>query len=189
MSKTFTLSRAHKLVERLTRERDKIFEEISGVIVPLTVNVQGDENRADEGKAEFARLLKLAAKIGTAKDAIRDQISMANSKIGIHTCLFKKADLLAELKAYKELLQASLYNQANAIEQDQVPAYMARISGMTSMQQVKVKVFTDSMKQELLAKIDQLQRLADKVGDDINDLNANKITVNIDDDVAEMIGL
>lgn len=189
MTKTFTLSRAHKLVERLTRERDKIFEEISGVVVPLTVNVEGDESRANEGKAEFGRLLKLAAKIGKAKDVIRDEIAAANSRIGIHVCLFKKADLLAELKSYKGLLQTSLYNQANAIEQDQVPAYMARISGMTSMQHVKVKVFTESMKQDLVTKIEQLQRQADKVGDDINDLNANKITVDIDADVAEMIGL
>jgi hypothetical protein len=186
---TFTLSRAHKLTERLTRERDQVFQDIATAVEPMTVNVMGEENRASEGQAEFSRLLKLVASLGTAKDVIRQAIAAENSRVGIHACLFKKADLHAEIRAYEGLLNASSYSQGSAIDKDSVVPYMSRISNMTSMHTVKVKVMTEDMKQELVRKIAALKREADRVSDDINDLNSHKISVEIDADVAEIIGL
>lgn len=157
--------------------------------MPVTVNVVGDEKNAEQGKAEFAKLLGVAASIGLAKDIIRNAIATENSKIGIHINLFKKADLLSEIKVYEGLLQTSLYAQASAIEKDSVCGYMTRISGLTSMQTVKVKVFTEDMKQDLVAKIARLKREADRVSDEINDSNSSKISVELDPAIAELIGL
>jgi hypothetical protein len=186
---TFTLSRAHKLTERLSRERGQIFQNIGAAIEPVTVNVIGDEERISVGQAEFNRLLKLIASLSTAKDAIRQAIAAENSKAGIHACLFRKADLLAETRAYEELLNMSTYSQGSAIDKESIVPYMTRISSLTSMQTVKAKVMTEDMKQELVRKIAALKRESDRVSDEINDLNSRKISVEIDADVAEMIGL
>lgn len=188
MEHTFSLSRAHKYVERLHAEHDRIFEQLSSTLSPITVHVVGDEDKADKQADRFKTLLESSDTISQALMNLRTAIAAKNGQIGLHEKLVQRAAISREIKALEAVLNQGVHYSGSAMEKDQVIPYMNRIAHMTSMQQVRVKVLSEALQETLEAKISKLKRQEIGVGDEINDMNGEKITVELDAEINTLIG-
>lgn len=189
MQHTFSLSRAHKLVERLHTQYDATLSQMESLLTPVTVNVVGDESKATKQAEKLAALGTEAEKISAVATAIRRAIAAKNGEIGLHEKLALRAALNRQINSLQNLLERGAYLSASALDGEQVTAYMARTAHQASLPVIKVKVFSEPVQAELEAQIAKLKRQEINVGDEINDLNHNKIDAEMDKDIAELIGL
>lgn len=189
MSHTFSLSRAQKHVERLHAEHTRILEQQETLLSPVLVNVSGDEAKAEKHIIKFKALGATAQGISDAATTIRLAIAAKNGLIGIHEKLAERASLNRQIRLLEGLYAKGLYQSASALEVDQVPAYMARTANLTALPTIRVKVFNEGVQAEMEQKISKLKMAEMRVGDDINDLNQQKISVEISDEVAALIGM
>lgn len=189
MQYTFSLSRGHKYVERIHAEYDRTLSQMEAMLAPVTVNVVGDEARADKQVEKLNALGKAAEKLSATATTLRRAIAAKNGAIGLHEKLAHRAALNRQISSLETLLGQGGYASGSALEVDQVPAYMARTAHQASLPVIRVKVFNEQVQAELEAQIAKLNLQEIHVGDEINDLNHNKIEVEIDPGIAELIGL
>lgn len=189
MQHTFSLSRAHKLVERLHSQYDATLSQMEALLTPVVVNVVGDESKADKQAEKFAALGTSAENISGVATKIRRAIAAKNGEIGLHEKLALRAALNRQINSLQNLLERGQYLSNTALDGEQVSAYMARTAHQASLPVIKVKVFSEKVQADLEGQIAKLKRQEITVGDEINDLNHNKIEAEVPQDIAELIGL
>lgn len=185
----FSLSRAHKYVTRIHEKTDQINEQLTSLMMPIVVNVVGDESRATALRVKINDRLELIEKLAAGSTAIRLAIAEKNSAIGMHVHLANRAALSRQIQSLEAVLRHGQHASNSALDADQVPAYIARTSHLQTLPVVKVKVFNQDVQETLEEKIAKLKREELRLGDEINDLNSHQITVDLDAHIAEIIGL
>lgn len=189
MQQTFSLSRAHKYVERLHGEYDNALFQMTELLDPVVVHVQGDEDKALAQAEKLGALGVVAEKIHSAVTSIRLGIAAKNGEIGLHEKLAQRAALKRQIVSLERLLVHGSHTSSSSLDVEQVPAYMARTANQASLPTIRVRVLTEELKAKLDEQIAGLKRQEIRVGDEINELNHNKIVVEVDQEIAEMIGL
>lgn len=186
--KNITLSRALKLVERINRESDTVFDKMASIGAPVVVQVSEDKTPL-ESLSQFNTLLGLSEKLNTASLLVRQAIAVKNAEIGLHEKMASRAVLQRQIKSISELLHG-LTHDKRAVSQEHLEGYMKRLSDAGTFQLVSVKVVDEATMTKLNNSLKAMMLQSDRFGDEIAEMNGqNKISIALDEEIAEMIGL
>lgn len=190
-----TLTRFHKIAERIAQKRQQVQEAILKGVTPVTLDASvlavrgaGLETEAnfavDESLAQFDRLSHAYFKV-------RNALAEANVENDVAKTLASQE----QAKRRISLLTSILESQSNAMAQKEAQAIFTARS--TEEAQVRRGLY-DSLtvtflSEERLLHVRSELALAElslaKLGDKLADLNARQLTVEIDDRTATELGL
>ena len=202
MTKTIkvSLSRAHKLVERVTREVNETTSTIAKMVAPITISVPSEASQVQVVLLKIEEHSKTREALYSVLEVIREKVAAKNAQVGIPQLLAKKAILQQRKTGIGELISASQqnnqasYGRASISVLSNDPAilneYFDRMKEAEVLNPVRVNVLTDSMIENFQKELKEVQAQADTVSDDINDLNAkHRISFEISDEIAALLGL
>ena len=184
------LGRAHKVIERLTRELGSRTRMLSLSLSPMRMQAPEDaEARITRRRDEVSEGLAEVVKLREALLAVRVAVAEKNSEVGIHALLAKEAVLKGEVATLGELVDAA--DLSHGIDLVSLAGAFERMASSGNMHmQPSVNVATESLYAQLSKQLEVARARLDAMGDEINDLNSSsKICVELDDKVAALIGL
>lgn len=188
-----SLSRAHKLVERVTREINEITSTVARLASPVTISVPSEASQVEGIRAKIQSNITARNELYSVLDVIRELVAAKNSKVGIPELLAKKAILQQRKSGLTEILSSSqLSGRGSVLANDKsvLNEYFDRMKEAEVLNPVRVAVMTEELVEQFQKELKEVQAQADTVSDDINDLNAkNSITFQISDEVASRLGL
>lgn len=187
-----TISRAHKIVERLKRIAATEFEHARSGLAPVQVGGFAGEAQASElyerfekGKAAMQRHAWVLNQIAQARTAI----ASANERHGI-------SKLLAEQSALQQTLQtattiAALNAREGLIAIDALESYRPFESSQQSLRApgVSVQVASKLFLKDNEAHIIEMSARLSRIADEISDANASRIDIDLADELAHEVGL
>lgn len=184
---TVSLSRAHKLAERLTRHIDKISAEMDKMSRYVTAQVPAQVELASIRAQSIEALYGEQEECWTSLIAIRQAISEENEKAGIHSRLSAYKAQHRKLMALEHLLETFSHFR-NGVEMiDAIDILKQVDNGVPS---VNINVINCTLTSKLRNDIQLLRNAVDKLGDEVNDLNASKkVALDLSERVANIVGL
>lgn len=189
---TLSLSRSHKIVERITREINSVNALIIKESKAISINVESEKSKAVSNHEKVSKNIVLRNSLYSALESIRIAIAEKNSSSGVHTLLAKKAILLKKHQDAENYLRHLALDpgQRDGVSADEVGQYLVRLEKAETVKPVLVKV----LDQDAIASIEKEAKRytseLDALSDSINDLNAShKVSFVIDEEIAASIGL
>ena len=181
---TFTLNRAHKIVERLKAHSNQLFKEAEELAAPLSIRSQqevGSQARAVERATEvLEKMEKFTALLVTLR-TVRQAISDANHTHGVDALLATQTMQTQTLAAYKRLLEASSYN--SAVDWSQIPATADEYT------RYSLETLNDTQLTQVRNTIASTQAQLHATSDKVSDVNRATITVALPAEHAAIAGL
>lgn len=190
-----TLTRFHKIAERIAQKRQQVQEAILKGVTPVTLDasVLAVRGAGLETEANFAVEESLAQfdRLSHAYFKVRNALAVANVENDVAKTLASQE----QAKRRISLLTSILESQSNAMAQKEAQAIFTARS--TEEAQVRRGLY-DSLtvtflSEERLLHVRSELALAElslaKLGDKLADLNARQLTVEIDDRTATELGL
>ena len=183
-SYTFTLNRAHKIVERLKTHASDLVKEAELLASPLSVRSReelGSQKRAvDNALAAVAHLETYTSVLATIRN-LRQAIATANHTSGVDSLLALQNTQSQILAAYKRVLDSA--SPTSSVTWDQVP--------LTANEYTRYSLETLNADQlnSVRAVIASTQTQLHATSDSVSDANRASITVEIPDAHARIAGL
>lgn len=183
-----SLTRAHKIAERLKQAASALFDESKALAQPVALQGVVGDAQVQRLKAQGERVMALATRAQAytrAAASVRSTIGMENASRGI-------SNLMAELDAtnrilavQKDLLTASksMAVQASDLLETQAQSNDASRVGYY----VSVRVLTESDRQALELEVAALQREAYSLSDRIAEANAARVTLELADEMVKEV--
>jgi hypothetical protein len=182
---SISLSRAHKIAERIKTRMGELFSEAAGLAAVQNVTgVSGDAQVAklSEQGARALEVFGRAEKFSAELAALRARIGAENQERGVNA-------MLARLEGYNRIVAnlKALINQGKAA--GITPAELAGYKPLTESSRFgAIAVSVVVLKAEQLAQLEQrlaqVQREAFALSDQIAEANAARFTVELADDIA-----
>lgn len=187
---TFTLSRAHKIAERLKRQINVSARQATDLVKPVTLFSNDQASDLDDRLSKLDAIREKLTLLHTVRTDVRVQIATENGKIGQNTLLTQQKDMVAHLAQLGQLRnEISSYNDY-AKPRNQLESQLARLTDAKSGDGVSTKAVTQEFIQGVNDDITRLTAELDKLNDQVADNNAShKITVEIPVDLASELGL
>lgn len=184
MKVTVTLSRAHKISERIKALRATAAancqRQCSGL--QLTLGLDNIKRRAKAAKIEFDEAFALFQKASNAYTEVRKAIDAGN-RIGVSNCMAEREQVRSELHTMRTWMNLS---SACALDQSEVTEEIEKAQPSQYGAGLAVRMIDLSYIKTL---IKDLEKKESQLSDQIADLNAAKIVFEIDDAIAAEIGL
>lgn len=185
-----SLSRSHKIAERITREIDSLQGELSLLHASVTVNVEKDLDKVDVRLKKIDETHSALTKLYAALVITRHATGEANAKHNIQGLLWEKSILTRRFQALESLSQQCENLQRSGVSKETAPEYLGRLATAGSVNTVQVHVLTEDRIDEYKKLSKSLKRELDNVSDKINTINASThVSLEFDEEVAELIGL
>jgi len=187
---TLTLSRWHAVAERLqakARELTVQAQQTLGRTQVAAYHGQEQTLRTDatDAKAKIALVRRLHQQLGT----IRARLGQANQEQGVTAALAEQQVLKNTLALLRELGGIDTSQQASI---DTLADTFAKRAGTTVAvydRQVAVAMLTREEVKAFQAEAEAVQAKAYALADQINDLNREKLSIDLDQDIAALAGL
>lgn len=186
-----SLTRAHKLVERVTREIGTVQHQILKLLVPVNVNVESDTSQVTVRLAKILAAEKLADSLYEVLESIRKKVAEKNSSSGIYTLLAEKAVLVKKQQDLENIARyVASHNRADVISANDAQSYWTRIQTSENLKSFSVKVIDDAELDVYQEKVKNIVSQLDVISDAINDKNAStKVSFELNEEIAKLIGL
>jgi hypothetical protein len=192
-SYTLSLSRWHKVAERLARS----YAELTQVARNTFNNTQVSGYLGD---AQVARLRDLSSqqmdslhrafRLQDALASIRQAIGNANAKTGVSKELADYDALSRRQKLLESVLTAQSSEMVDFEEMPQLPKQIVSEDRYDrSKGAVRVRMLTNDAVASLRTEADQLRVKVYALADKISDLNRERLTLEIDEEIAQAAGL
>jgi len=190
---TFTLTRAHKITERLQKLISDTESSVTTDLSPILFSYPSHLATPDNYKTKHTTAynnLDLLLNLITLKTTLRNKIAEANQLYGIN-------DKMAEINCNKVKLQLlHKIESLSKIDNNTIPAAnlqywietMSKVSSGGDSSYV-IKVIPGLMSDLYKTKIKELEKINFILNDTLSDLNKNTITIDLSDDIAELLGL
>jgi SpoVK/Ycf46/Vps4 family AAA+-type ATPase len=190
---TLSLSRWHKVAERLSRAYVELTHSARDILTNAQVGGYFGHSQLErlKSEAERARLaLQRAFAIQDVIAAIRQEIGEANSRTGVGRLLAKHDALSRRHKLLDTVLAAQSSEMVTLDELPNLPRQIVNEDRYDrSRAQIRVRVLgaeaLEAMKQEADALLVSVYALADQ----ISDLNRERLSIDLPEDVAAAGGL
>lgn len=189
---TMTLSRAHKVAERL---RIKVTEAAQTAVAGLGVirvdGVGGDAQLASlaESRQKALEALGTHAQYNQALQDVRAAVGRANAVSGVSDLLAEQEAIARRIKLLRDILGAS---SAIAIQPEELAAYrpltQARDIYSRGETGVPVTLLPAEVRAALESDLNALQKQQFAVSDKVADANATRIALDLPDDMAADLG-
>jgi Holliday junction resolvasome RuvABC endonuclease subunit len=188
---TCTLSRWHKVTERLNAEISRVGTEIEHDLMSTSVDAYLGEDQSKKLDAVTACAIERMNQHRELLETvaiIKKMLARENSKSGISDKLTDLEIINRRIKFIKNLVAHATDGKVEKSALEEVFKRKENQSGLGVMRGVNVQMLSasdmDAMKQTLL----DLQAKAYAIGDEISDLNKKKTTLEIDDVIAKAAG-
>lgn len=195
----FSLSRAHKIAERITREIMTLNTSIQSLLQPVTINIPEEAQQIDLAVAKVEKLLTLRESLYGVQENLKAKIAEKNSTAGIPVLLNRRSVVQKRKEHINDIIsslaQQDLYSRAagkTSVLKDRslVEGYFARSEKANVLNSVKVNVVSEELSERFQKELNQTQSQLDALSDEINTKNAKySISLDIPEDIAETIGL
>lgn len=189
MQVSVTLSRAHKIAERLKERINDIQMEIrvAGCVQSISRFDKPTQGQLDKLKASGQKVLTLSTQLDGYLDAlteVRQAIGVANHVCGINEMLTKQEAIQRKLNAKNA--QTGFKGDFNTITVAELEGYTPSEESYknTSAPALKVQVVNADWLAQLETEIKALQREAIVVSDKIAEANATRIELTLADAIA-----
>lgn len=201
MTKTIkiSLSRAHKIAERITREIMSINTSLKELLEPVTINLPEEVKEIDVRLEKIKDLLTLRTELYLAQEELKVKIAQKNSQAGIPVLLNRRSVVQKQKEHISDILtsfnQQDVYSRATSktsILKDKslVKDYFERSEKANVMNSVKVSVVSDEILKTFESELNHVQNQLDNLSDEINTQNAkSNISLDLSEPVAAKIGL
>lgn len=201
MTKTIkiSLSRAHKIAERITREIMSINTSLKELLEPVTINLPEEVKEIDVRLEKIKDLLTLRKELYLAQEELKVKIAQKNSQAGIPVLLNRRSVVQKQKEHISDILtsfnQQDVYSRATSktsILKDKslVKDYFERSEKANVMNSVKVSVVSDEILKTFESELNHVQNQLDNLSDEINTQNAkSNISLDLSEPVAAKIGL
>lgn len=196
-----SLSRGHKLVERLTRVIHETSAEISNLVAPMQLNVVSEISKISEITDKIQEKMKYRNSLYEALKELRTVIAQKNAGAKIPEMLAQKAILVHELKTLQEIYGSAKNNTSHSVlgrnnpvilpnEKEVVTDYFLMMQNKETVTSVKVEIASKKLIDSLEEEINSVKNKIDFVSDEINDLNAkNRISFEVSDEISKALGI
>ena len=185
-----TLTRAHKIVERIRSKLSELEKEIGFVLPTIQITGYAGEHQMAETKVLVNNALASQVKHKELLDImteIRTKVGAANVESGVSHLLAEQEGLSRRIALMKSILA----KPSNAISLDALPDYkpfgeqnsFARVTG------IQVSTLPTEISNDLATELTKLQTQAFALSDKMADANASRISLELPDNIAEVLGL
>lgn len=186
----FTLSRAHKITERIVRQINDKVSDIGCLINPIMIHSDTDLVNVDMRLEKIKTVRENLSNLYSILGELRIKIAEANAKYGLNSLLTEKKDVIREKKHLEEILQSVSHANGSAHNKNQVESLLIRLSTTNSMSGVRTIVADESITSCIEKDISDLTHRSDSLSDKISDINASKkISISIQVDILHQLGL
>ena len=181
---TFTLNRAHKVVERLKARAADILKEAQELVGPVRVRSQAEAglkeravDRAARAKVLLAEHMALLDTVGVLRRAVAD----ANHAAAVDQLLCEQNECTQKVNAYKRVLEAADFEDASAWEEIPAEASEYAVYQLRVLDSETVDAFKSAMQAQ--------QVRVHAVSDSVSDANRATIKVEMSAEHARIAGL
>jgi hypothetical protein len=178
-----TLSRAHKIAERLKTKATELGAESERLAhsVVISGKAPGQAARLAEQGAKAIAAADAAEKRLRAVAAVRAAIAGENQKRGINAMLSNSDAVNKAIATRKSILETAKDGNVTVFEFADYTPLAEDAYGSGS---VRVNMFTDAQREKLAGELAALQREAFGLADQVAEANAARFTIELDDDIA-----
>jgi hypothetical protein len=192
-SYTLSLSRWHKVAERLSRTYTELTQGVRNTYNNTQISGYLGESQIvrmrDQGQCEANNLLR-AFKLQDALIQIRQAIGEINAKTGVNRELAEYDALMRRHKFLESILTAQTSDMVGLDELPMIPNRIGSEDRFDRMRAgVKVKVMDSETEADLRIQTKALLVKAYALSDRISDLNREKLTLDLPEDIASASGL
>lgn len=190
---TLSLSRWHKVAERLAREYTESITAVRGLFTNTTVPAWLGESQEDELRAQ-ARLaearLEWAFRLQDGISAVRKGLGDANAAQGVTTDLADHDRLGRRLKVLTDLIAVQTPEMVGIDQLKAVPERLPSESDRYDRRSgIRVRMMESATLQRLQAEADSVRVAYYTLADQINEKNRASLTLSLPVDVARVAGL
>lgn len=182
-----TLSRAHKIAERLKTKASEMWAESERLSQNAPVSGKTGPSQGARLAAQGTEALALAdaaERVLRAVAGVRQRIAHENEKRGINRLLGLSDAVNRSIASRKSLLELA---KDGSIGHDELEHYKPlKDEASYGSGSVRVNVFTDAQRAAMAAALAQLRRESFALADQIAEANAGRLSLDLDDDIAEM---
>lgn len=189
-----TLSRWHKVVERVKNATAQLAAQIGEGISPVAYSnlalfkaeQPGVRQATEQALAKVALVLKLNAALGT----IREALARANVEKGVSALLAEQVRLQNEKTLYENLLHSAGSARVTLADAEQVLAESAKNAGGPHYRETfHFARVNEAQAREWQDRVEAIGREQVGLADQISDVNASRLAVELDEEVLAHLGM
>lgn len=192
-----SLSRGHKVVERLTREIDSLNSTLIELTRPVTVSVPAEIDQISAISVKIENTLKIREELYAALEVVRSKIAKKNASSGIQELLSERSILTNRKTSLNQIIinfQANTSSRSSVSvlpnNKQLVEDYFKRMEKAEVLNVVKVSVVNEELITKFTIELEDVQFKLDELSDKINNVNARStISFELSEEVATKIGL
>jgi hypothetical protein len=190
---TLSLSRWHKVAERLSRSYTEMIQVARGTFNNTQVNGFLGETQVarlrDQAAQQMERLHE-AFKLQDAVASIRQAVGDANARTGVSRELADYDALSRRHKFLESILTAQSSDMVDFGEMPQLPKQIVSEDRYDrSKATVRVRMLDNEMARSLRAEADELRVKVYALADRISDLNRERLSLELSEEIARAAGL
>ena len=191
---TLTLTRWHKVAERLARDYGESVSESRQTLTQTTVSAYlGDEQKLflQTQTQNALKNLERAFRIQDAVAHIRHLVGEANVREGVSAKLAEFDKLNRRVKTLSEVVDSQSTDMVSVTQLRNIPKDYVADGANYDSKRPKIKVRMLGMKElETLAEqLSSARKAAYTLSDDVSDLNKAKLSIELETEVASAAGL
>ena len=192
-----SLSREHKIVERLTREIDSLNSTLIELTRPVTVSVPAEIDQISDISVKIENNLKIREELYAALEVVRSKIAKKNASSGIQELLSERSILTNRKNSLSQIIINFQANNSSRSSVSVLPNnkqlvedYFKRMEKAEVLNAVKVSVVNEELTAKFTTELKEVQFKLDELSDKINNVNARStISFELSEEVATKIGL
>lgn len=191
---TLSLSRWHKVAERLSRDyTETVFavrEGFNNTRISAHLG-ESQETFLQVRAAEFENALERAFRLQDAVSDIRIALGNANAKHSITAALGEFDKINRRIKAVSSILEGQRSDMVAIGELKNLPeVFISDNDGYSrNRPEIRVRMLEPQAEQKLRKELEGLKSRAYALGDKVNDLNRVTVEIEISEEVARLAGL
>ena len=192
-----SLSRGHKIVERLTREIDSLNSTLIELTRPVTVSVPAEIDQISDISVKIENNLKIREELYAVLEVVRSKIAKKNASSGIQELLSERSILTNRKNSLSQIIINFQANNSSRSSVSVLPNnkqlvedYFKRMEKAEVLNAVKVSVVNEELTAKFTTELKEVQFKLDELSDKINNVNARStISFELSEEVATKIGL
>lgn len=196
MQYTLTLSRWHKVAERINAALKQRETELKAALTATTIsawNKEGVEEKAAEIARRAAGDLALI-EVGTRAVAqIRAALAIRNAELGVSAKLAEAESANRAAAVYRAIIEGQKVDMVRPESVRALPAMLAETDtfgfGRRSAAVVTLQIANAELVESLREKLAREQARATRLLDEVADLNREKLEIDVPNEVIEIAGL
>jgi len=191
---TLTLTRWHKVAERLAREYGEAVSESRSTLTQTAISAYLGEEQEEFLQTQTQTALSNLDRAFRIQDAVahvRHLVGDANVREGVSAKLAEFDKLNRRVKALSEVVESQSSDMVSVTQLCSIPKdYVADGASYDSKRpRIKVRMLDSQALEQLAEQLSNARKAAYALSDEVSDLNKAKLSIELETEVASAAGL